>query len=440
MLIPGEEAFESHILNKIKAEAHDLNSSRDLDQLIQKGGDAHFVLLGEASHGTHEYYTWRTAISKRLIIEKGYSFIGVEGDWPDCYRLNRYVKGYSDSGKSAYEVLNNFNRWPTWMWANWEVVALAEWMKKHNEGLPIEKKVGFYGLDVYSLGESIEAILNYLEKSDPKAYLTALKAVECFEPYSFEGIDYARSTQFVPKNCEKEVVDLLRDIRTNISNYNTDVETVFSTEQNALVALHAENYYREMIKGGPRSWNIRDMHMVDTLNRLMDFHGEQAKAIVWEHNTHIGDARATNMTKHGMINVGQLLSSQYKGKGVIKLGFGSYQGAVIASRSWGEAMHKMIVPKGIEGSWEFLLNKAGVENKIIFLDQWREDSNFDWPIAHRAIGVIYHPEKEYIGNYVLSIIPQRYDLFIYINTTKALNPLHIRPDGHQIPDTYPWGF
>ncbi|MDN3671103.1 erythromycin esterase family protein [Echinicola jeungdonensis] len=434
------DEIEKHIISKIKAYSISSETPLSLDPLIEKIGDAQFVLLGEASHGTHEYYTWRAAITKRLITEKGFSFIGVEGDWPDCYRLNRYVKGYPKAGESAHEVLHYFRRWPTWMWANWEMVALVEWLKQHNDPLPRENKVGFYGLDVYSLGESIEVILKYLKKTNAEAFLTAQKAAACFEPYGYEGIDYTRDSQMVPKSCENEVVDLLKEIRNNISRYNTDPETGFSTEQNALVAKNAEKYYRKMIKGGPFSWNIRDRHMVDTLNRLLDFHENGAKAIVWAHNTHIGDARATDMTKHGMVNVGEMVTSQHENKGVVKLGFGSYKGAVIADRNWGDVMRKMNVPQGIEGSWEYLLHKAGKENKLLFLDQFRNEPVFDTPIGHRAIGVVYHPEREQLGNYVPSVIPRRYDVFIYLDHTQALNPLHIKPDGHQVPETFPWGF
>src|SRR4051812_16734464 len=198
-------------LNKLLSDnSIELRDPNDLDALIEKIGDAKYVLLGEASHGTHEYYTWRTQISKKLIEQKGFSFIAVEGDWPDCYRLNRYIKNYPDAGKSAFDVLHAFNRWPTWMWANWEIVALAEWLKARNEKLPKNRKTGFYGLDVYSLWESLETIIKYLDKKDPETKQTALQALRCFEPYSDgEGQDYARATQRLPSICEKEVIDLL---------------------------------------------------------------------------------------------------------------------------------------------------------------------------------------------------------------------------------------
>lgn len=327
----------TEISNSILPALTPLNDNMDLDVLMEYIGDAKYVLLGEASHGTHEYYTWRAKISQRLIKEKGFSFIAVEGDWPDCYRLNRYIKNYPESGKSAMEVLQTFNRWPTWLWANWETVAFADWLKNLNATSSAEKKIGFYGLDVYSLWESMEAIIDYLKKNDPKTLQTALQAMQCFEPYSSdEGQSYARASYIVPELCEKEVITLLRDIRGKIANYNSDYETVFSTEQNALIAVNAEKYYRAMIKGGAQSWNIRDKHMVATLNRLMEFHGKNAKAIVWEHNTHIGDARATDMVHEGMVNVGQLIREQQSSRAVVSVGFGSYKGEVIAGREWGD--------------------------------------------------------------------------------------------------------
>lgn len=418
-----------------------LNDQSDLDPLMKLIGDSKYVLLGEASHGTHEYYTWRAKISKRLIEEKGFSFVAVEGDWPDCYRLNRYIKNYPDSGKNALEVLNSFNRWPTWMWANWEIVAFAEWMRNFNKDLIINKKVGFYGLDVYSMRESMESIINYLKKNDPETLQTAMKAIQCFEPYNEdEGQSYARASRIISPLCEKEVVDLLMDIQRNIKHYNTDHENVFSTEQNSLIAVNAEKYYRAMIQGGPKSWNIRDRHMTTTLNKLKDFYGKDAKVIVWEHNTHIGDARATDMADEGMVNVGQLVREEHEKEGVVAVGFGSYKGSVIAGREWGGVMRNMQVPNAVKGSWEYFLHYTGNEkNKLIMLHKLKGEEEIGMHIGHRAIGVVYNPEHEQYGNYVPTILPMRYDAFIFFDETNALNPLHIKTDKQQIPETFPFG-
>src|SRR5215218_11022046 len=284
-----------------------LREPEDLDPLLERIGDARCVLLGEASHGTSEYYAWRARISERLIREKGFSFIAVEGDWPDCYEVNRYVKGYPDSGRNAREVLRTFERWPTWMWANEEVVSLAEMLRGHNEGLPEGRKVGFYGLDVYSLTESMDEIISYLERADPDAVPAARRAYRCFEPYGEDAREYARATAFVPTSCEEEVVSLLSELRGTVARYEDGPETRFAAEQNALVVKNAEAYYRTMVRGGAASWNVRDRHMAETLERLIEHHGPGAKGIVWEHNTHIGDARHTDMARSGMVNVGQLV-------------------------------------------------------------------------------------------------------------------------------------
>ncbi|MCC8426620.1 erythromycin esterase family protein [Mucilaginibacter sp. UR6-11] len=432
---------EPAIVASISRHAHPLENTADLQPLLDRIGDAKIVMLGEASHGTHEYYTWRAQISKILIREKGFNFIAVEGDWPDCYRLNRFVKGYDTDHKTAVKVLQEFNRWPTWMWANWEIAALAEWLKKYNTGLPANKKAGFYGLDVYSLWESMEYIMQYLQKTDPAALKVAENAYRCFEPYrKDEGRSYAHASAFVPELCQAEVVGLLKEIQRKLPQYNTDHENVFSAEQNAMIAVNAEKYYRAMISGGPNSWNIRDTHMANTLNRLLAFHGEGAKAIVWQHNTHIGDARATDMALEGMWNTGELARTQYKNKNVVLVGFGSYQGTVMAGQSWGAAMQVLQMPKARKASWEYLLHGAGEENKVLIMNDFSGDHMLmENHIGHRAIGVVYNSLHERYGNYVPTVVPLRYDAFIYLDKTTALHPLHIKPDGDQIPETYPFG-
>lgn len=418
----------------------ELKNENSLNELVEKIGDAKYVLLGEASHGTHEYYVWRAQISKILIEKKGFSFIAVEGDWPDCYRLNRYIKKYPDSGETAQEVLQAFNRWPTWMWANWETAALAEWLREFNAKQSKNNKIGFYGLDVYSLWESFESIIDYLDKNDPNTKQTAIKAFKCFEPYhDREGQQYARATQMVPSLCENEVVELLSRIRRNAVHYNTDPEAVMSVEQNAQVIVNAEKYYRAMIKASADSWNIRDRHMVYTLNNLMKFHGSEAKGIIWAHNTHIGDARATDMAAQGMINVGQIINQEHEEKEVYSVGFGSYQGSVIAGRQWGDVMQIMKVPQAVKHSWEYELHRLEAKDRIIFMNQNLKKEIGDIKFSHRAIGVVYRPKYEYLGNYVPSRMPHRYNAFVYLDQTSALHPLHINPDITQLPETYPFG-
>ena len=435
------EVSEREVIGYINQWSYPLRSKADLQPLFDRIGEVPIVMLGEASHGTHEYYTWRSYITRKLIEEKGFQFIAVEGDWPDCYRLNRYIKGYDTENKSAFKVLHAFNRWPTWMWANWEIMALADWLKAHNQGLARNQKVGFFGLDVYSLWESMASIMEYLQNTDPEALKIAQEAFRCFEPYrEDEGRAYARALQFVPEICEPEVVGLLKEIRRKLPIYDSDYENVFSTEQNALIAVNAEKYYHAMLHGGSHSWNIRDRHMSDTLERLLQFHGREAKAIVWAHNTHVGDARATDMVDEGMYNIGELARSQYGEKNVVLVGFGSNQGTVMAGKSWGARMQKTELPKAITGSWENLLHQAGGENKVLVMDDFiKSDMLMEHHLGHRAVGVVYQPKYEAYGNYVPTLLPLRYDAFIYLDTTQALHPLHLEPDGSQMPETYPFG-
>jgi erythromycin esterase-like protein len=406
---------------------------------MEQMGKASYVLLGEASHGTHEFYAWRAALSKRLITEKGFSFVAVEGDWPDCYRVNQFVKGRDNSGKSAKEVLHSFNRWPTWMWANREMVEFAEWLRSHNDQTSEQEKVGFYGLDVYSLWDSLYQVMGFLRRHDPASLPAARRAFQCFEPYGEDVQDYARATRWVNASCEEEVVELLTELRRNAHAY-ADKEAEFNAEQNALTLKNAEHYYRTMVHGGPESWNVRDRHMVETLNRLMSHYGMAAKAIVWEHNTHIGDARYTNMASDGMVNVGQLVREQHDQEGAVLVGFSSYQGSVIAGQEWGAPMERMIVPPARTGSWEDILHRAGEANRLLLLasaqlsDEWLETR------GHRAIGVVYHPEFESYGNYVPTVLAHRYDVLLHIDESRALQPLHMKESvEHEVPETYPSG-
>jgi erythromycin esterase len=424
---------------KDEALSTDLRNSSDLDLLMERIGDAKFVLLGEASHGTHEYYTWRSAISKRLIVEKGFRFIAVEGDWPDCYKINRYIKGYEDAEDAILEILKSFDRWPTWMWANWEIAALSEWLKEFNKENEA-RKVGFYGLDVYSLWDSMNSIINYLKKQDPQTASIAKRAMECFHPYKEEGSNYARATYYMSESCQNEVITILKEVRKKVPSYSGDSEEIFAAEQNALIAVNAENYYRNMISFGPDSWNIRDSHMVETLNRLVNFHGEGAKAIVWAHNTHIGDARFTDMKEAGMFNVGQLVREQNNEKDAVLVGFGSFQGTVIAGSDWGEPMKVKKVPPAKTGSFEEILHSERTDDRIYIFNKNNPAQRFNKELLHRAIGVVYHPENERLGNYVPSTVASRYDAFLYFDKTAALHPIHLPTDGHKMPDTFPFGF
>ena len=428
------------IVDEVRRRARPLE---DLDPLLDRVGDARIVMLGEASHGTHEFYAWRTRITERLILEKGFRFVAVEGDWPDCYRLDRYVKRREDAGESAFEVLHAFDRWPTWMWANQEIVELGEWMRAWNDAQRSEERAGFYGLDVYSLWDSLHAVLDYLRAHDGASLRRAHEALRCFDPYGEDAQAYARATSLVGKSCEDEVVSLLSELRLQgegLFRSDSGREAYFDAEQNALVAHDAEAYYRAMVRGGGSSWNLRDRHMMDTLERLVRHHGPDAKAIVWAHNTHVGDARFTDMAQAGMWNIGQLARETFGEDDVVLVGFGTHRGTVIAADAWEDPMRRLPVPPAVADSWEDVLHRAGADDKLLVFGG-EEDEAMLAVRPHRAIGVVYHPTWESFGNYVPTVLPRRYDAFVYVDQTHALRPLHFveRPE-HEFPETWPSGF
>lgn len=408
----------------VKKYALPFESDADLLPLLEAIGDAKIVLLGESSHGTSEFYTVRAKLSKMLIEQKGFSAIAVEGDWPSAQYVNRYIKGVDAVQKTTPEVLKVFSRWPTWMWANEEIAELIDWLKKYNDGTIENHKIGFYGIDLYSLWESIEEIIRHLTENNPAGVDLELahKAFSCFEPFNGLPEHYAISTAHFPQSCIDEVSQLLASIRSHKEHYKGDNEAKLNLKMNALVAKHAEEYYRAMLQDNALSWNIRDEHMVETIQEVRNHYGEDSKIIVWEHNTHIGDARATTMLEDGMLNVGQLLREHYQLGEVYAVGFGTHRGTVIAAEKWGDPYKKIDVPPARQHSWEDLLHKTSAADKLfIFNEEIRK--HFAWWIGHRAIGVVYNPEFEAYGNYVPTQIGNRYDAFIFIDQTKALKPL-----------------
>lgn len=423
---------------EIKSISLPLESSEDLDPLLDFIGESRFVFLGEATHGTHEFYTWRAEITKRLILEKGFSFIAVESDWPDCYEVNRYIKAYPTAARSAQEVLQVFSRWPTWLWANWEVEELVRWLREFNANLPWENKVGFYGLDVYSLLDSLSEIVTFLKKEDPQSLSTALQAFRCFEPFSQDVENYAVRAALVPETCEDEVVNLLAKIKERRIEYRGDVEEYFNLEQNALVAKNAESYYRTMLYGGIDSWNIRDSHMAETLERLTELHGSASKVVVWAHNTHAGDAIFTDMAEIGEVNLGQIIRYRHEKEGVVLLGFSTYEGETIAARSWGAVMEKMFLPPAIPGSWDaFFHQSVGKDCLCLFGKKEKESKLLSQPQGLRAVGVVYNPDDE-LANYVPTFLSKRFDALAYLETTSALQPLPVAQETDvDYPQTYP---
>jgi len=413
------------IVDRLERDAVPLRDERDYERLADAASGARFVLLGEASHGTSEFYTGRAKLTKRLVEAHGYRFIAVEGDWPSCMALNKYIKRAPDAPPTVREAMRAFERWPAWMWANEEIVELIEWLRAYNDKLPeSEAKVGFYGIDVYSLWESLEEIVAYLESKGSPALEQAKRAMACFESHQRDEQSYAVSAGLYGEDCEDDVAALLAKVRRErhaVPVDPADAEASLSAEVNALVGVNAETYYRTMVRGDAESWNVRDRHMVDALHLVASFYGPSSKGIVWEHNTHIGDARATDMAREGMVNVGQLTREKYGADDVFAVGFGTYRGTVCAGSSWGAPLQVMTVPPGVAGSWEHCLHEAGGFDKYVLL---RDDPEpFRATIPHRAIGVVYDPRRERFGNYVPSVIADRYDAFVYYDESNALQPI-----------------
>lgn len=409
------------VIDHIRENALSLNQENPFAPLLSEIADVKVVLLGEASHGTSEFYTTRAELTKQLVQKKGFRFICVEGDWPACYKVNQYIKGHPSAPDRAEDVLKSFDRWPTWMWANEEMIPLIDWLKAYNQQRPYQEKVGFYGLDLYSLWESMEAILNYLDRIGSRDIEKAKKALTCFHPHDRNAQNYGIHASFFSEDCIEDVVALLTTVQKNKTFYTNDQEEQLNMEMNARVTVDAEAFYRAMVQGGPESWNIRDRHMMDSLIQLIDHHGAASKGIVWEHNTHVGDARATSMKDDGEINVGQLVREHFGETNTYIVGFGSYKGTVIASSSWGEPYKVIDVPVATKDSWEDLFHTASPSNQLHLFNS--DDLLFQLRKGHRAIGVIYEPSYERFGNYVTTNLGQRYDAFFYFDETHALHPI-----------------
>lgn len=416
--------FDSIYAQNLDREIISLEGDKSLDELILLSSDKELVLLGEASHGTHEYYLWRDKISRRLISEQGFSFIAVEGDFASLYHLNRYVKNLDDAAKSAREVLLKLDRWPTWMWANEEVVALAEWLRKHNDKLPQDKKVGFYGMDVYDEWNSKKEVLDLLKRTNKEAYLYVKGQYKCFNPHKGDSWSYAHAVQSGKRGCStatKNVVEYIRGNRNALTELSDD--TYFYLLQNAVVVHNAEKFYRESVASkGEASWNSRVHHMHNTVSELLNLYGENSKGIVWAHNTHIGDAEYTSMRNSGEENIGQLSRREKGGGNVLLVGFTTYEGKVMAGSSWGSPMREMTIPPAIPNSIEYELNGLDEESfYMIFGEEDRKNESLK-VMGNRAVGVVYNPNGD-ARQFVPTIIPMRYDVLFFFRKTTALRVL-----------------
>jgi len=434
------EVSAADVVSEIRSLALPLTSLEDLDPLVDRLGPARYVCLGEASHGTSEYYRWRAALSRRLIEEHGFTWIGVEGDWPDCWRINRWVRGQEDQDLDVDGLLAGFERWPTWMWANREVADFLDWLHERNLARPESERVGFYGLDVYSLWDSLREIIGWLESNAPEAVPAALRAWQCFVPFGEDPHRYARSTRLVPESCEADVVALLVEVQRQTRDLAPDDEVAFDAAQNAAVAAGAEHYYRIMVRGDRQSWNVRDHHMADTIDRVSQHLGPRSKGLVWEHNTHVGDARATDMARDGLVNVGQLVREGHAAEGVALVGFASHRGSVLAAAAWGAPEQVFTLPRARTHSHEDLLHRALRRPAVLVFGDDRSGPWLSAWLGHRAIGVVYQPLRE-AGNYVPTQMGGRYDALVWLETTCALHPLHheARPEEPEF-ETEPTGY
>ena len=422
---------------------------RDREPILKLVGNARFTLLGEATHGTDEFYRERAEITKELIKQRAYTAVAVEADWPDAFRVNRYVRGLSDD-RDANEALSGFKRFPTWMWRNTVMVEFVEWLREYNRSRPNDAvKVGFYGLDLYSLYTSIEAVLGYLSRIDPEAAKRARYRYACFEHFAEDTQAYGYAATFgITETCEREVIEQLIELRRRAGEYaNRDGQVAqdefFFAEQNARLVLNAERYYRTMFRGRVESWNLRDRHMAETLENLLDHlnsQGLQGKVAVWEHNSHLGDARATYMADYGELNVGQLVRERYGNEAVL-IGFTTYTGTVTAASDWdGPAERKRVRP-ALPGSYEHLFHEVGLMDFMLDLHDGELSQLLKTPQLERAIGVIYLPQTERQSHYFEARLAEQFDAVIHFDETHALEPLERFAlwETGEPPETFPTG-
>lgn len=427
-----------------------IGSTGNYDSLLDLVGEARFVLLGEASHGTHEFYRERAQITKRLIQERGFSAVAVEADWPDAYRVNRFVRGASDDIDSV-EALGGFKRFPQWMWRNADVLDFIGWLREHNDTRRLEsEKCGFYGLDLYSLHASIEGVLGYLGKVDPEAARRARRHYGCFDHFGKETQTYGWAAGLgMARSCEEEVVKELVALRTKAMEYlqrdgQVAADAYFCAEQNALVVRDAEQYYRNMFRREFSSWNVRDTHMMESLVRLANHLKKQrlpAKAIVWAHNSHLGNARATQMGERGDLNLGQLTRERF-GSEALLIGFTTHGGTVTAASDWDQpAERKNIVP-ALPESYEGLFHDVGYARFWLeFKKNPHVASLLREQRLERAIGVIYRPETELASHYFTARLPDQFDAVLHFDHTRAVEPLerNVEWEVGEVEETFPSG-
>ncbi len=406
--------------------ARPVEVSGDLDALVEAAGERRVVLLGEASHGTSEFYTWRAEISRRLIEEMGFRFVAVEGDWADLYRLNQLLRdaSHENNGDAIRNLLRSFDRWPRWLWANEETAEMAEWLARHNRQRQPEERAGFYGIDVYGWENAMDTLLEKIEETGVE-WLGELEALyRDFNRYRHDTEGYARAAFAFASSAHEDVgeaLNLIRENRTDLER-TLGAEGYFVAEQHALVIVNAEAHIRGMAESQAESWNARARHFKKTVARLLEHHGEEARAVVWAHNTHVGDARATPMTVQGQINIGQLARQRW-GDDVFILGFATRRGEIVAGRTWEAEPEVLPLPDAQPGSIDVALGTGDHSRALLMFDGIGEDSPLFGIRGHRAVGVVYQPERE-AAQYVPTVLPRRYDALFFIDETTPLSPLH----------------
>src|SRR5271166_3219815 len=413
-------------------------AAEDFGKFFDRFADTKVVLLGESTHGTSQFYRARAAITRRLIAKHGFNIVAVEADWPDAARIDRHVRHHAHEPSSE----EAFSRFPTWMWRNVEVHDFVEWLRAHNEALPPKARTQFRGLDIYSLGSSIAAVLAYLDRVDPEEAKAARRRYGCLTPWQDDPGGYGRATLRLSKSpCEDAVVAELRALLDRRLSYvRRDGESLFDATQNARIVLPAEHYYRLMYRSSEDSWNLRDRHMFDTLVRLLAAQGDNAKAVVWAHNSHIGNAAATAMGWRGEFNIGELCRVAF-GDFAALIGFGTDRGTVAAASDWDGPMEVKTVLPARPDSFERVFRQTFVERS---LTDWRRNDTRELrdvlakPRLERAIGVIYRPETELSSHYFQAVLPDQFDEYIWFDETRAVAPFETKTLA-EMPDTYPFG-
>jgi erythromycin esterase-like protein len=395
---------------------HPLRNAADLDVLINEIGNSRVVLLGESTHGTHEYYEWRAAITKRLIEEKGFNFIAVEGDWVDSYKVDQFIKAGQKDSNATVALLREYDRWPSSMWSNYEMASLVQWLSDYNQKMQSTNKIGFYGLDVYSFWEWTKQSIGVTDTAVEKAIK---KVLDLFSPYKDDALKYSAAVRQFGIDNSKATGDLWKAVQHWLQGKQPKDEAGFLLQQQSLLAVNGEKYFRTMVTDKVQSWNIRDSHMAETVKRLLNFYGRDSKAIIWVHNGHAGNAHYSQMAVAGYTSVGEILRNELGQRQVFATGFGTDKGEVTAGKKWYAPLEKCTLPPAKKGSWENILHEMNPENKILLSKEISNNQQLNQWISFRSVGAAYSDNAVY-GS---AIVPRRFDAFVFIDSTTASHPI-----------------